>query len=555
MNDEIRMTNDRMTKRDAARQAPDFGLRASGFVIPAARREFNRRNTEAGTVLIIVMVVCIGLVSVALFFAHSAAMSYRGSTSDISGRQAQRAIDGAVQYAEYLMIVSGTTNSGSSTPATTSASTSGSTPMTYLLPDPTTYQCDAVPVGDATFWFIGEPGTTTATGSNGGTGSNIPSYGLVDEASKLNLNTASATMLEQLPNMTTQLAQAIVAWRTSGTSSSGSSSSASSSATSTSGSTKGGPFESIYELAQVVQEDGDDPSILYGNDTNLNHVLDSSESQGQGAGEYTPGLYEYVTVFSREPNIIPNTTMSRINVTTGSAAVSASSMGITETNNNTGATSSGSAPTTLRALLTAVLGQSRSEQIERRLDGGAGGGGLNFRVQGGGSGVTIMAAPAPPKSVLEFYIRGQLTPAELDELTPYLTMNTGHYKSGLINVNTASATVLACVPGITPTLASQIVSARATQTTPYTNLSFLVPILGNSAAIQAGPYLTTESFQVTADVAAVGPGGNGYRRTLFVIDGSNGAPQIVYRHDMTPLGWALGPEALQEVNQLKATTK
>ena len=165
------------------------------------------------------------------------------------------------------------------------------------------------------------------------------------------------------------------------------------------------------------------------------------------------------------------------------------------------------------------------------------------------------ATPTGPvrKSVLEFYIRGKLTAAELDELTPYLTMSTGHYKTGLINVNTASATVLACVPGITPTLASQIVSARQSQTTPSTNLAWVATILGNAASIKAGPYLTTETFQVTADIAAVGPGGLGYRRTLFVIDGSNGTPQIVYRHDMTSLGWALGPGALSSLGTAGTT--
>ena len=86
---------------------------------------------------------------------------------------------------------------------------------------------------------------------------------------------------------------------------------------------QGRPFESIYELAQVAQADGDDPSILYGNDTNLNHVQDGSESQG--AGQYTPGIYNYVTVFSREPNIIASSGSSRVNITTGSYAVSSGS--------------------------------------------------------------------------------------------------------------------------------------------------------------------------------------------------------------------------------------
>ncbi len=202
-------------------------------------------------------------------------------------------------------------------------------------------------------------------------------------------------------------------------------------------------------------------------------------------------------------------------------------------------TSSGSAaPTTLSGLLTSMLGETREREIINNIQG------------------------TPPNSVLEFYIRGKLTEPELNELTPYLISgtNTGTYKKGLINVNTASATVLECVPGISQQIATQIVSTRQSQsqTTPYSDLAWLVSIFGDNAqghtaAYQAGPYLTTESFQVTADVAAVGPGGLGYRRTLFVIDGSNGAPQIVYRRDMTPLGWALGPGALQSIGNMQTT--
>lgn len=497
---------------------------------------FKYRNTESGSVLIIVMVVCIGLVSVAIYFANSTAMAYRGSASDLAGRQAQRAIDGAVQYAETLMISAtanagatgggggGTGPSGYIPVATTTSSGSAGSSMAYLLPDPMSYQSEAVPVGDAAFWFIGDPETTpsastAATGA--GMGSNVPTFGLVDEASKLNINTASAAMLQNLPNMTQSLAQAIVAWRSSGTSGSSSSTSAASTMSSN-GTAKGGRFESIYELALVVQSTGDDPSILYGNDANLNHVLDGSESQG--AAQYTPGIYNYVTVFSREPNIIASSGSSRVNITTGSYAVNTGST--TDTNNNLGDSSRPATPP-LATLLNNVLGNNRAQEVQANI--------ASSTPRGGNSQV---------RSVLEFYVRGKLTAAELDQLTPYLTMSTGAYKTGLINVNTASATVLACVPGITPAMASQIVSARQTQATPYTNLSFLAPILGNTAAAQAGPYLTTETFQVSADVAAVGPGGLGYRRTLFVIDGSNGTPQVVYRHDMTSPGWALGPGAL-----------
>ena len=257
--------------------------------------------------------------------------------------------------------------------------------------------------------------------------------------------------------------------------------------------------------------------------------MDSSESQG--VAQFTPGIYEYVTVFSREPNVIPSTGAPRINILTGSAAGNNTTSGGTGASRATTAASSA----TLNGFLTTLFGATRGREITTR--------------------AAAASRGAAPTSVLQYYINSGMTAAELDQLTPFVTMSSGNYKTGLINVNTAGATVLACVPGITPALAAQIVSTRQGQATPYTNLAWLVPILGNTAAIQAGPYLTTESFQVTADVAAMGPNGLGYRRTLFVIDGSNGSPQIVYRHDMTPLGWALGPNAMQAVQNQKTTTQ
>jgi hypothetical protein len=64
--------------------------------------------------------------------------------------------------------------------------------------------------------------------------------------------------------------------------------------------------------------------------------------------------------------------------------------------------------------------------------------------------------------------------------------------------------------------------------------------LGTNAILAAGPWVTAHSWQYTADIAAVGHNGRGYRRVKFVFDCSSGAPLIVYRQDLTYLGWALG---------------
>ena len=449
--------------------------------------------------LIVVLVVCLGLVSLALLFGHSMLMAYRGSDDDLAGRQAEHVIEGAARYAEFLM--TNVTNDGD-------------------FPDVTTYQSEAVPVGDALFWFIGVPVAGTTQGTP--TQTSIPTYGLVDEASKLNLNRASASMLDNLPGMSDDLAQAIVSWRS--TNGAGVSLVAGGLAAS---SVKNAPFESVEELAQV--DGGIDLDTLYGNDANLNHVLDPWEDTGNG--QLSSGLLEYVTVSTREPNVRRDGTR-RVDITKGGRSL------------------------TLASLLNSNFPGGRGSQIRAAVYG------TNPREPG-----------RDVKSVMEFFWRGKMTAAELGQITPYLTMSSGTYNAGLVNVNTASQVVLSCIPGITYELAGQIVAARLKQSTPWTDLSAVAAILGASGSYYAGPYLTTRSYQVSADVAAAGRHGRGYRRTLFVIDSSNinlsttasgtsgtsasgtaasGAStsntttaQIVYRRDLAGLGWALGPSARQ----------
>ena len=80
--------------------------------------------------------------------------------------------------------------------------------------------------------------------------------------------------------------------------------------------------------------------------------------------------------------------------------------------------------------------------------------------------------------------------------------------------------------------------------------------MGNNSpvitALARGDYVTTKSFQFTADIAAVGPFGRGYRRVKFIFDTSDGSPNIIYRQDLSRLGWALG-EKVRETRVANST--
>ncbi len=434
------------------------------------KRSLRSERSERGMVLIVVMWACLGLVSIALLFGHSMLMTYRGADNDLAGRQAEQAIEGAARYAESLLV---------------DPTTRG------VLPQASSYQGEAVPVGEATVWFFGNSADNNV-GSKG-------EYGLVDEASKLNINTATLAMLQALPGMTDELAASIIDWRDADDDvTPGGAETSIYAQKKPAYKAKNAPFESIEELALV---NGATREILYGEDANLNGELDPNEDDGEknapadnSDGKLDAGILAYVTVFSREPNKQADGT-ARINISQPRPIEP------------------------LGKLLTDKFGASRSQEIQTRLRSGA-----NLR------------------SALELYIRSGMTADEFGQIVDALTTKTGNYLTGLINVNTASATVLACVPGIGVDKAATLVTARQSRTTQDTNIAWVVDALGAERAVLAGPYLTGQSWQASADVAAVGRHGRGYRRTKFVIDTSTGTPRVIYRRNLAPLGWALGSD-------------
>src|SRR5207245_5077808 len=186
----------------------------------------------------------------------------------VSAVEADAAIDGASRYLTSVLGILGTNG---------------------LMPDPTTYSNAAVAVGDSHFWLIGRD-------TNGSVGAGRLSFGLVDEASKLNLNTAISNQLIWLPRISQDLTAGILDWR------------------GTNGPTtteayyetlqpayqcKNAAFETVDELRLVF---GANMDMLVGEDANRNGVLDANENDENQNGLLDAGLTEYVTVYSREPN-------------------------------------------------------------------------------------------------------------------------------------------------------------------------------------------------------------------------------------------------------------
>jgi DNA uptake protein ComE-like DNA-binding protein len=479
---------------------------------------------ERASVLVIVLWITFGLVSLAIYFAQSSNFEFRAADNRVASIEAEQAIEGAARYVSNLL-----------------AAVLLQTNVPPELPDPTLYQPQEVRVGDARFWLIGRSTNNIVNGPL------TPTFGLIDEASKLNANTATFAMLEWLPRMTPDLAADIVGWH---------SGSANSSGYGVSSNTysqinppylcKSSAFETLEELRLVY---GLTPDILYGEDMNLNGVLDANENDGDANppsddlnGTLDPGLFEYLTVWTREPNTASDGSQ-RINVNTTNALQQLAS-----TFQDKFGASRANQILLAAGLQTAPSGNNRQGTGGTSNRGGSTGttGGTGGR-GGNPPGGTTPAATATFGSVLEFYLKSGMSPDEFAQVSDLITTTNSTYITGLVNVNTASQAVLSCVPGIGSNSAPAVVSYRMHNAAYATSVAWVSNVLDQNSAIQAGPYITARSYQFTADVAAVGHYGRGYRRVRLVFDISEGVPKIIYRQDLTHLGWALGKDLRDKI--------
>jgi DNA uptake protein ComE-like DNA-binding protein len=467
----------------------NFGFRTSSF-------HRGIRRTQ-GSTFVIVLWIAFGLVSMALYFGSSMSSELRASDNRVSGVAAEQAIEGAARYVNYIL---------------------ANQPTNGFLPDLTTYVSEAGRIGDAHYWLIGRDTNSTL---NGISPTEI-SFGLVDEGSKLNLNTVSSNMLvslmQTLPRANSDLATAILDWRD------------------TNGGTvyqtyyatrpqpyqsKNGPFESIDELRLLY---GGDVDTLVGEDMNRNGILDPNEIDSNHNGQLEPGVLEYVTVYSREPNTYSN----------GTARVSIRGV---------------NANGPLAQLMRNVLGANKAQQALGRM------GLLQTGINGIGGPTSSGSISTNFASPLEFFraTGGALTADDFAQIADMVTTlpTTNAYIEGRININTASAEVLACLPGIsdTPDLAQTLITYRQRNPDKLGSIAWIADALSQDTsvlrALQTNDCITVRSYQFTADIAALGPNGRGYHRTRYIFDTADGYPKIVYRQDLTHLGWALGRQVRQ----------
>jgi DNA uptake protein ComE-like DNA-binding protein len=345
---------------------------------------------------------------------------------------------------------------------------------------------EALQVGDAYFWVM------AANPDN----PQQYNFCITDEASKISLNSAGTTTLNNLPNMTTDVAASIIAWRSTTTTSQTADDDTYYMTQPQPYQHKGAPFESVEELLLVR---GVDSQLLFGYDTNHNGVIDAAESSAGGMATQIDaaqggslGLFPLVTAFSVEPNTSASGA-ARVNINTVSYSA-------------------------LSTLLQKTMSSARANAI-----------------------VALVRTRRPFLNIFDFAVRTGLTSTEFAGVANRITTSSAKTLTGMVNVNTASQAVLSCLPALTASDAQALVAKRQGITTPTTDMTWVLGTLTNAKAVAIGGMITGRSYRFSADIVGVSGDGRAYKRVRIVADATQSPPTIIYRKDLTDLGWPLDP--------------
>jgi len=273
-------------------------------------------------------------------------------------------------------------------------------------------------------------------------------YGVSDEESRLNLNVAAPNQFTNLTGMTADILGAITSWR-----STPSTSGADPNQTAPTGANseyylslrppyhaRGGPFQSVRELLMVR---GVTRELLFGNDDRQNGFLDADDNQEDRAFAALrppqppqPGWFDYLTVADLDSDVDASG-QDRINAQNANQAELTTLPGITPEIANAIVAYRGQNPLQTLDDLLSVTPQSQNQNNQD----GDGNGGRNRR-RGRSNGPSIISQDL------------------FDQIADHITVSGDQNISGLININTASLTVLKCLPGIDEPLARAIISYR-----------------------------------------------------------------------------------------------
>ena len=352
-------------------------------------------------------------------------------------------------------------------------------------------------------------------------------YGLDDEASRIQAREATVDQLAKLPRITPELARALrtalapesAASPAGSPGSDGSDRSVGSDGSDPAapsdrsvGSVGSDPSEGslvesasfpVQTLEDLLQVPGLTPHLLMGEDLNQNGRLDPGEDLNQD-GNLDRGLAQYLTLDSADPDLTHDgRPRTRLNDPSDPLP-----------------------EVELPPAFTNYLGVIRSSKT--KLDHAADT--LESSVKAKDAQGTEVAMPSG------------ITQEELPLVLDLFTARTATDQPGLVNLNTASVTVLAAIPGIDEPLAESIASSRTALTPERRRTTAWLVQEGLVTPEQfrsIAPHLTARSHQFHCRVVGYGLPSGRFRVLDVGIDTTSGRAEITHLRDVTRLGFPL----------------
>jgi general secretion pathway protein K len=288
-------------------------------------------------------------------------------------------------------------------------------------------------------------------------------YGISDEESRLNLNSATANELTNLDGLNQEMASAILDWRGSQDVNPGGAKADYYADLQPPSQPRNGPFQTVRELLMVR---GIDRGLLLGEDN-------SAEADDETAAD--GGWSALLTVDSTDKNLSASG-KDRVNVQTADQRTLTSVRGIT---------------TTIASEIVAYRGQKKLQSIADLLD-------VTAQQNSSGLGSTNSDSSSQSDTSGSKVVSDQL----LMEIGDDVTTTSDADLAGLININTASLKVLTCLPGLDPDLAQAIISYRQSNGYFANTAELLkIPAMTHDIFKQLSPFITarSETFRIAGE--------------------------------------------------------
>ena len=469
-----------------------------------ARRSFPERTSSRGVILLVVLWVMIVLSILGTTYFHLSSLEILTSRNDLDKFQARLLAESALMLAEAVLAEEGALGYHDLNSQWAGAG--------QLF--------EVASLGSGVFQIY----TDDVFSEEGGT-----RYGMRDESSRLNLNTASLEMLQNLPMLSSEQAAAIVDWRDSDS-------------TTTPGGAENdyyneleNPYDCanapLQSVAEVMRIKGFSPTLLYGEDANRDGVLQTAEDDGEendppdnGDSELDRGILPYVTTSSYSMNLNA----------AGEKRLNLNTAGNSELRNRLEGRVS---KENLRKIvqfrkkkkfenIAQLLTGEGVEKTEEEKDG-------EEKVEDEESDAAGSDEEASSAALSESTQEGALVSFdEFKAIVDDLTITEDEKLPGLININTAPREVLICLPGMTNQLADRIVERRSSDLGSFTTVADLATVEGVDAEKFGSllPYITVRSSVFEALVVGYLPSRKAYSSIEAKIDmGGEGAKLVYYR--------------------------